>query len=111
MLQTDTPEINFVAEQQSGEVQYHDYSVPLLDTFASVCVGYRRCRDFDVENKPGQDFVAVKGDVNYIVGVVADGVSQSFYGNIAAKAVGEWLIEMLWENRQQPLVDTVVKEI
>lgn len=110
------------SEQRSKEVQYGCFSVETsvkrqnrVGTFLTrfsiappdigpervkAFLGYRRSLDFDEEDHPGQDFAAVRGgDGGYVVGVVADGVSRSFYGHMAANHVGKWLLNMLWQER------------
>jgi hypothetical protein len=47
-------------------------------------MGYRRSLGFDERNNPGQDYAVIRAESSYIVGIVADGVSQSFYGDLAA---------------------------
>lgn len=66
-------------------------------------VGYRRCAEFDPLDQPGQDAAALVADRDYIVGVVADGVSQSFFGNIAAGYVSEHVLDLIWSGRKQRL--------
>lgn len=43
----------------------------------------------------------MRGAEGYVVGVVADGVSQSFYGHLAAKYLAEHLLEFLWACRER----------
>lgn len=69
---------------------------------AHVSAGYRRWCSFDDGEQPGQDFCAFRFDDRYTVGVVTDGVSQSYFGNIAARAVGEALLAVLWQRREDP---------
>src|SRR5215210_5431056 len=99
--------IELWSDQQSGEVQYERESFPIgrrgSDQKIDVFLGYRRSLDFDTRNNPGQDFAAVRGDNDgYVVGVVADGVSQSFYGNLAAYYLSESLLDTLWKQRKRP---------
>ncbi|MBV9455500.1 MAG: protein phosphatase 2C domain-containing protein [Rubrobacter sp.] len=125
-IQAETNEfVELTSEQRSGEVQYAHFSVEtrvehqkkagvLLKRFSTgglehsrkrvkAVLGYRRSLDFDEGNHPGQDFAGVRGgDDGYIVGVVADGVSQSFYGEIAAYCVGKWLLHTFWQERESP---------
>lgn len=68
-------------------------------------LGYRRSHDFDqVPNNEGvgQDNAAMRADERFVVGVVSDGVSQSFYGDLAAGVVTDSLLDYLWANRQSP---------
>lgn len=92
------------AEQRSREVQYKRVLVEIPESSQkiSVSLGYRRCYDFDRNDKLGQDFAAFSSESGYVVGVVADGVSQSFYGEVAAQHVSKWLLQTLWENRKNP---------
>src|SRR5918911_5032204 len=97
--------VEITSEQLSSDVQYEELVAGTSggNHGVHITVGYRRCPDFDAINQPGQDFVTVRVDENYVAGVVSDGVSRSFYGDIAAKHVSEWLSEALWENREHPL--------
>ena len=102
------------AQPQSGEAQL--YSCDIADSAGNASrngsapswrawLGYRRGRDFDqVPNNEGtgQDNAALRADDRYIVGVVSDGVSQSFYGDLAATVVTERLLEGLWQYRAKP---------
>jgi hypothetical protein len=91
-------------EQGSGSLQYQGFSSPVPGGSREVYVtcGYRRCRDFDGPNMKGQDYCAVVAGGGYVVGVVADGVSQSFYGDVAARKVAEHLLDTLWGFREAP---------
>lgn len=93
-----------VADQTSGSVQYGEVSIPSprFGAKVDVAVGYRRWAEFDQRNGVGQDAACVRGDAHHVVGVVADGVSQSFYGDIAAQQVSRRLFNTLWERRRQP---------
>jgi serine/threonine protein phosphatase PrpC len=49
-------------------------------------LGYRRCCEYDNEDGgEGQDYAWLWASSRQVIGVVADGVSQSFYGQIAAQ--------------------------
>lgn len=92
------------ATQKSEKTQYGRLRV-LESTRAGpidVRVGYRRLRACDAGNLPGQDSAVLRRDTEYLVGVVADGVSQSFYGNLAADHISRWLREELWRRRREP---------
>jgi hypothetical protein len=79
-------------------------SIPLPDsrTIIEWRIGYRRWQEFDATDGIGQDAAALRGNAWHLVGIVADGVSQSFYGDIAASQVTRFLIDSLWERRQSP---------
>jgi hypothetical protein len=89
------------SEQRSGEVQYESFLTDIPDSIQKIDVslGYRRSIDFDEGDNPGQDFATVRSGEGYVVGVVADGVSQSFYGDLAAYYLSEWLTDRLWQER------------
>src|SRR5215213_5656161 len=83
------------SEQQSYETQHLHLAVPseAAETAVHVYLGYRRCAEFDEGNQPGQDYAVVRVGDGYVVGVVADGVSRSFYGNLAAESLSTWLVD------------------
>jgi hypothetical protein len=98
----DSQEI--AASQECGRVQFGQVSIPLSDsrTLIEWRIGYRRWQEFDAVDGIGQDSAALRGNASYLVGIVADGVSQSFYGDIAAAQVTRFLIHSFWERRQNP---------
>jgi hypothetical protein len=105
--------VTLTSDQGSGEVQYKRFTVAIPGNNqreVEVLLGYRRSVDFDEGDKYGQDYAVARGGNGYIVGVVADGVSQSFYGNLAAKKVSEWLVEHLWITRVAPPPATQLEE-
>jgi hypothetical protein len=92
------------AEQDVGRTQFGTFvvQVPPGGQRLEGILGYRRCFDFDMTDGAGQDYAVLRGDSQYFVGVLADGVSQSFFGDIAATQVSEFLIDHLWNLRQKP---------
>lgn len=62
---------------------------------------YDRSRDSRLAGTPGQDFIAYACDAHAqrIAFAVCDGVSQSFYGDLAARFLGEWLVAWLVESK------------
>lgn len=56
---------------------------------------FDRSRDSRKHNAPGQDFIAFTYDAERIAFAVCDGVSQSFYGDVAARFLGEKLVTWL----------------
>jgi hypothetical protein len=91
-------------EQQSNKAQYLQLAVPSkgAEAVVQVYLGYRRCAEFDEGNQPGQDYAVVRVGDGYVIGIVADGVSRSFYGNLAAKSLSTWLVNQLWHQRAAP---------
>lgn len=95
----------FLAEQRTSRVQYDQHRRELSDgRVVRVVAGFRRDSNFDQEDKPGEDYCAVRCDDRHAVVVVADGVSESFVGSLAARAVGAALLDILWERRSAPPV-------
>jgi hypothetical protein len=94
------------SDQRSGDVQFERTSTWIRkpdNKKIDVVLGYRRSLDFDAKDNPGQDYAAVRADAKgHIVGVVADGVSQSFYGHLAAYHLSRSLLNTLWQERTQP---------
>jgi hypothetical protein len=56
---------------------------------------YDRSRDSQQAGGRGQDFIAFCGDDTRLAFAVCDGVSQSFYGDLAARFLGEKLVRWL----------------
>jgi hypothetical protein len=93
----------FEADQNLGNIQYAADEMPGSGNCnIQLSLGYRRCYDFDPTNGRGQDYAVVRISRDFVVGVVADGVSQSFLGDIAARCVSGFLIDELW-NAQKNL--------
>ena len=91
--------------QRNSDVQYgcwHELAGSKIDRL-KIQLGYRRSRDFDKTDSPGQDFAVARCNLAHFVGLVADGVSQSYFGDLAAQHLGTHLLELLWNTRQQPL--------
>ncbi|MFO0607470.1 MAG: hypothetical protein U0324_30170 [Polyangiales bacterium] len=98
-----------IAAQQSGAVQFISRAVapPPGGAPWRVALGYRRFREFDQGNYAGQDWCALGVEQGRCVGVVTDGVSQSFMGDIAAQRAGAALWGRLLAHRQPLTVDEV----
>lgn len=58
---------------------------------------YARSADTAAAGDVGQDYLALRHDDRTFVFALCDGVSQSFYGNIAGRFLGDALIAWLWE--------------
>lgn len=101
-MQGASQPITEMSRQESGEVQYRQFAIPVPGSsqWVNVSLGYRRATEFDRANQPGQDYAVVRGGDGFVVGVVADGVSQSFYGHLAARVVAVRLLELLWARRE-----------
>lgn len=71
-------------------------SIELLSGGRALSYVYARSRDTANAGAPGQDFIAFRYDATRIAFAVCDGVSQSFYGEIAARFLGCRLVESIW---------------
>ncbi len=91
------------SDQASGHVEFFERRTR-VDSLRALLTraGFRRHKDFDETNGTGQDFAAIQSDERYAVGLVVDGVSQSFFGDIAARELGAPLFQFLWTNRRNP---------
>lgn len=58
--------------------------------------GYARSAECQQSGDPGQDYLAFRDDGNRLVFVLCDGVSQSFIGDLAARFLGNHLVDWLW---------------
>ncbi len=58
---------------------------------------YARSADSRAHDDPGQDYLALREDGVRLVFALCDGVSQSFYGDLAARLLGDALVDYLWE--------------
>jgi hypothetical protein len=58
-------------------------------------LGYARSADSRASGEPGQDYLALREDGERIAFALCDGVSQSFFGNLAAQFLGNALVDGL----------------
>ena len=58
---------------------------------------YARSSDCRQSDDPGQDYVTLRQDGRRLAFALCDGVSQSFYGDLAARLLGDALVEWLWD--------------
>jgi len=76
---------------------------------------YDRSRDSKNSSGPGQDFIAFSYDEYRIAFAVCDGVSQSFYGDLAARFLGEklvaWFCDTWMENQSGNLAEQLDKAL
>src|SRR5215204_1262796 len=70
--------------------------------------GARRAPAADAQNTPNDVFVATRGDAQHAIGVVCAGVVDSFFGDIAAHALGTALYDWVWQHRADPPVEREV---
>jgi len=60
---------------------------------------YARSADSRSQNDPGQDYLVLREDGVRLAFALCDGVSQSFYGDLAARLLGDALVDWLWERK------------
>jgi hypothetical protein len=58
---------------------------------------YARSLDSKMHNDKGQDYLTLREDETRLAFALCDGVSQSFYGDLAAQILGDTLLEWLWK--------------
>ncbi|MFN3763249.1 MAG: protein phosphatase 2C domain-containing protein, partial [Anaerolineae bacterium] len=58
---------------------------------------YARSADSRASGDPGQDYLALREDGVRLAFALCDGVGQSFYGDLAARLLGDALVDYLWE--------------
>lgn len=101
-MATHPDPVTLAADPESGAVQFATRRVDGGGGALRLTLGYRRSADFDPRDDAGQDHAVVRGGPGRAVGVVADGVSQSFFGDIAARCVAEGLADFLWRHASAP---------
>lgn len=57
---------------------------------------YARSADSRVADDRGQDYLAIRDDGHRLAFALCDGVGQSFFGDLAARLLGDALLEWLW---------------
>ncbi len=58
---------------------------------------YARSTESRLAGDPGQDYLALREDNTCLVFALCDGVGQSFFGDLAARQVGDALVDWLWQ--------------
>lgn len=67
------------------------------------CYAYSRSADSRAGGDRGQDFLLIRESTSRLVFALCDGVSQSFYGDLGARMLGEALVYWLWEQKPNSL--------
>jgi hypothetical protein len=97
------PTLELVSRPSGRSVQYDTGRAELAGGGSvSLALGYRRAAEFEQGDHPGQDFAVVRAGGGRVVAVVADGVSQSFFGDIAARHLANGVAELLWTRAANP---------
>jgi len=87
------------------------YKIPISSRIGkkfSFRFGFERSSDSISSDTDGQDYLAAIYDTNQISFALCDGVSQSFFGDIAAKILGDSLVDWFWNNRNLRTMDLAV---
>ena len=61
---------------------------------------YTRSQDSQKEEEPGQDILVLLENGNRLAFALCDGVSQSFFGDLAARILADALVDWLWQQRE-----------
>jgi len=89
--------MRIIALPQDDETLPHrDLAPGVNGAYTAFTYVYARSRDTREANSTGQDFIAYRYDLTKIAFAVCDGVSQSFFGDLAARFLGMRLVEWLW---------------
>jgi hypothetical protein len=78
---------------QDAETAPRKEEIPL----ASLLIASSRSHEAIESKLQNEDYVAFRYDERRLALVMCDGVGQSFFGEIAARFLGERLVEWLWE--------------
>lgn len=90
MNQTDNVQVTF---SQFADVTARVEFLP----YAQLLYGFQRAKELKESGQPGQDHLAFCYNQNKLTFSVCDGVSQSFYGNLASKMLGDSLVNLMWQ--------------
>jgi len=82
-----------IALRQDVETPLKSLNTP----FGTVLYFYNRSSDSIEADVVGQDYVTFRFDATGLTFAVCDGVGQSFIGDLAARLLGDYLIDWLWE--------------
>lgn len=73
------------------------------NAFLGYRYAYARAADSRRDDEPGQDYLAFRDGADHFVFAVCDGVGQSFYGDLAARLLGDALVD--WLETGPPVAD------
>lgn len=72
---------------------------------ATLLLTSRRSHEGSKSNLPNEDYLAFRYDEECLVVVLCDGVGQSFFGDLAARFLGDKLLEWLWALKPDDIPD------
>ena len=70
--------------------------------------GARRAPAHDPQNTPSDVYIMTRADAQHAIGVVCAGLAKSFFGDLAAQALGTALADWVWQHRTTPPVEREV---
>ena len=83
----------------------------LATPFGALRYLYARSGDSMESGTVGQDYIAFRNDAARVTFAVCDGVGQSFIGELAARILGDGLVEWLWEAPRPPDAVTFASQV
>ncbi len=87
------PDSGRIALPQDRETPLKSLNTPI----GTLLYLYNRSADSIEAETVGQDYVTFRYDEHNLTFAVCDGVGQSFIGDLAARLLGDYLIDWLWE--------------
>ncbi len=84
---------------------------PLETASGTALYLYNRSLDSIQAHTIGQDYLTFRHGPTDLTFAVCDGVGQSFMGDIAARLLGDWLVDWLWELKRPDGEDTFRRSI
>jgi len=104
-MSNGSPETNRTAGGEKVEEQDElqlpqDRETPVQTVSRGAIVyryGYARSAETRDAQQPGQDYVALRVNDQTLAFALCDGVGESFYGDLAARFLGNKLVDWLWE--------------
>jgi hypothetical protein len=87
------------------ESEVHTNKVPFFCYRYAYAPSADSLRDYE----PGQDYLVFRVFENHFIFAACDGVSQSFYGNLAAQFLGDELVTWLFKEMPSTFDQTILK--
>jgi hypothetical protein len=87
------PDTGNIQLSQGGETPLNNLATP----FGAIRYLYSRSADSVAQETQGQDYLAFRYDDERVTFALCDGVSQSFMGDVAARFLGDQLVDWLWK--------------
>lgn len=92
-MTTNRPDAGRISLPQDKETPLKSLNTPL----GTMLYLYNRSSDSIDAHTVGQDYVSFRFDNTKLTFAVCDGVGQSFIGDLAARLLGDYLVDWLWE--------------